>query len=735
MTSAEKTKPKVRRIIRSRPKDIECFLTSGARSRLFLKRNGAMRLSERSSFLVENSKAAASSGGASDPLPTSLSAPDAALDDLNSALGGCVDGAPAHMAVSGGTQVQSSSEHELPRAPAHAESTVAPVVLSLSQRSTQLMRMPAQLKDKSMQSGATTASVSWRAGTAFDSPSSAGDVMRAAVREGRTLTSGSGSEANSRPVSEVAAARTGIVTGLHIDIPADSPEEAAIPAPKEGYVIKKRETGVQPTALKHPKPAVSVPEQSKADARRACAVLLDKVLQDMHLAEHLPCKGGRGQPAASPEEAEESRLVLLQSMGGVQSSKTNELRTFLIKYAVFVQDDVDPFKHPGCIPVAVATMIQFRDYARGMGMLTVADSVESAYKSLVILGVPVVGSVASLAERRKRRQPGSENAPEDNSRHPVPPNYVLKLELEVWQEGKGMMHNLTPRRMCVNNVWLQLKCGARGCAIVDGVFKIPADTDPEWTLVQDTKSGRADSQLHALFGGYFCADPMPGEREYITFLAKKGFNMAQWAKAKKPGSFADKLGHTAIHSQGFLLAGDGSWQHDPQRKRAIEQLTKVIEFISGETKVKLQALKLTGTHTWRNVAPEVASCGQHGTMSLDVAGDWEPSDDTLNRHPKIKSRKARAATRNTYRQTWLRAEQVLARKRVFGLIRVALVERCKTVMPKYAPCIEAGGLMPIANTLDSWLPATLKWGDLIPRSPAQDSPLREWMGETKFEIV
>ena len=459
------------------------------------------------------------------------------------------------------------------------------------------------------------------------------------------------------------------------------------------------------------------------------------MLQDMHLAEHLPCKGGRGQPAASREEAEESRLILLESIGGVQSSKTNELRTFLIKYAVYVQDELDPYQHPGCITVAVATMIQFRLYARSMGMATVADSVESVYKTLVQLGVPTVGSVASLAERRKRRQPGSENASEDNSRHPVPPNYVLKLELEVWQEGQGMMKNLTPRRMCVNNVWLQLKCGARGCAIVDGRFKIPEDTDAEWTLVQDTKSGLADSQLHALFGGYFCSDPMPGERDYITFLAKKGFNMAQWEKAEHPGSFKDKLGHTAIHSQGFLLASDGSWQHETARKSAIEQLTRVMEFLSGETKEKLQKLKLTGTHAWRNVAPEVASCGHHGTMSLDVAGDWEPSDETLNRFTKIKTRKARAATRNTYRQTWLRAEQLLARKRVFGLIRVALVERCKTVMPKYAPCIEAGGLMPIANTIDSWLPVTVTWADIIPRNPAQDSPLREWMGETKFVIA
>ena len=44
--------------LRSSTKDIERFLTTGVRSRLFQKRNGAMRLSERSSFLMEELKTA-----------------------------------------------------------------------------------------------------------------------------------------------------------------------------------------------------------------------------------------------------------------------------------------------------------------------------------------------------------------------------------------------------------------------------------------------------------------------------------------------------------------------------------------------------------------------------------------------------------------------------------------------------------------------------------------------------
>ena len=112
-----------------------------------------MRLSERSSFLMEKSKAVASSDGAADPLPIPLSARAAALDEHNSALGGCVDGAPAQIAVSGGTLVKSSSEHDMPRAPANAEPTEEPLFLSLSQRSSQLMRDPAHLGNTTLQCG------------------------------------------------------------------------------------------------------------------------------------------------------------------------------------------------------------------------------------------------------------------------------------------------------------------------------------------------------------------------------------------------------------------------------------------------------------------------------------------------------------------------------------------------------------------------------------------------------
>ena len=138
-----------------------------------------------------------------------LSAPVAALDEFNSALSGCVDGAPAQRAVSGGNQVLSSSEHGVPRAPANAETTEEPLVLSLSQRSTKLMRNPAHLKDNLMQGIVTTGAVSWGETTALDLQSAAGDSMRATLREGSSLTSGSGSGANTRAVSEVVTLGSG----------------------------------------------------------------------------------------------------------------------------------------------------------------------------------------------------------------------------------------------------------------------------------------------------------------------------------------------------------------------------------------------------------------------------------------------------------------------------------------------------------------------------------------------
>ena len=85
------------------------------------------------------------------------------------------------------------------------------------------------------------------------------------------------------------------------------------------------------TAKKKNPPGLTAPQKAAAAKRRVRADCCDDVLLRMHLAQYLPCEGGRCKPDVPDKAAHESRLQFIMSVGGTASSKTDMLRTFLLK--------------------------------------------------------------------------------------------------------------------------------------------------------------------------------------------------------------------------------------------------------------------------------------------------------------------------------------------------------------------------------------------------------------------
>ena len=474
---------------------------------------------------------------------------------------------------------------------------------------------------------------------------------------------------------------------------------------------------------------LSIPMKAAQRKREQFAGRLDDLLQKMHLAKYLPCAGGLQMPNVPDAVARDARVALLTEIGGAQSSKTNQLRIFLEKYGTWWATvyRFDPFSPPGCVPFLVANVMEWRAWARDKGgMATCADSVSAAWETMEMLQIPTLGSSKTLEINRLKRRVGGSGEVESNARDCPPPRLLYDMEMAVWREGAGIDVNMTPQHWYIALAWLDVKLGCRGISVSDGVFKPMKPSDKEMTLVFTDKSGRVATELYAPLGGFYVGN-MLGERQFINVLAELGFNTPMWTRIDNPKSFPGGLGYTAMQSIEWALQEDGTMQFDP-KPHSLASIAAVVPFVSGKSFEDLKEMKLSGTHLWRHFGVLISTLGRHGVMANDIAGDWAPSNETLEKHIRLKGRKK--STAKTYQQQWTKKEQVKTRKRIMDLVRAALICRCRSILPTFTP--PGAGRDAILNGADSWLPWSVTWPEVIPKSLEEGSPLTEFVGETSM---
>ena len=486
----------------------------------------------------------------------------------------------------------------------------------------------------------------------------------------------------------------------------------------------------KPADRPRPKPktagAVPMPQQLKLKAQGAEAEkLLDRFTM-MGLAVYIPCLGGPGcKQRATEAEVRSARFAFVLSVS--KSSRGRNVRLYLEKFADWQQSqDFDPYAPPFCVPMSTGTAIAFREYcAAHTGMATCAASTENVWAVMTAMGVPTVGNPeAFVLSRPKRNRAGGTiegGAVPSNAREAPPPKLVV--DLERWLHGNAeLLKAESPVYLYCMLAWLDLKINSRGCSVVMGVFVMPKPGDKEWTIRFTDKAGKVDTELYGPFGAFY-HDRMPTEFAAVQLFATRGFNTPRYVRAKSP-KLKGELGYSAMFSKSLEYDKDGAWQCDGQQ-HAMTQLACVCSFITGMPFKALQAEKLTGTHWMRHLHPAVMSRAQHGSMALDISGDWVPSQRTQDEHKSIAARKKKARpTVDTYRQTWLKTEQMKARNRCMGLIRAALVfHRQQATL--------GGNTCPVDNDTDSsWIKWATSWDDLIPTVVPKSSPLAQWVGPT-----
>ena len=443
-----------------------------------------------------------------------------------------------------------------------------------------------------------------------------------------------------------------------------------------------------------------------------------------------------GKPDPSPGDfkrtAEERFEALVRAVYAKGAARTKSAAGMLKKMAVFksVRTGV-PVLPVDLFPIEVGFMEAAKaDFETAKGCKTQAAQMHEDIKLLRELGleVPSQGDVeSSLARPNVKRPAGSRAAAAPGGRQSLYPKHVCDIEFfsihgrrrddpaileavaasadcpaypaypapPLTEDG-----DLMPVHVYAIAEWVMLAACDRGAGIWASTWGSPVDEKTaKYTACLD-KDGRTDVERVVPNGGFECeAHPL-----VVKYSAKmEGRSLTPF--------FVYEKGESMRPEKSIRWVGPKEPQKQPRlpvvpvaaKSTAMGALKSARSYIIGVPEATLAALKISGTHTDRHVAPEIAELLAWPDPEQAVLGDWSDPDPesagAAQRKKKAKVSFALVSNAATYHPKATEEHTMQSRKRLTDAAR-AFIAR-------------AGGY-------DALEPHT-KWSDIIPRkSPGEE---------------
>ena len=421
-------------------------------------------------------------------------------------------------------------------------------------------------------------------------------------------------------------------------------------------------------------------------------------------------------PGNLARTSDERYAAVVRAMYATGASRNKSAATMLRKIAAFLSEEKGtPVLSHMIFPIGIGLVESAKySFENTKGSATAAKCMHVDLGWLRQLGLPVPSEedvetslARPLVQRPAAAGPGKPAAP--NARQPICPKMVCEIEWfsvhgrfrddpeavkYLAEHGEHMPPPLTasgdlmPAQVYALAQWAQLAACDRGMGIWASTWDPPVDGDTAKYTACIDKHSRLLVPRVVPSGGFEC-ESHPLIVDYSRKMV--GCTLTPFF-AYKPGESK----HASKSDRWIGAGGVLALTPVAAKPTAMGALTSTRSYVTKVPEATLVALKMSGTHTDRHVAPEVTTELSWPEKEIAALGDWaEPSDEPKLAGTKRKKKKnfALACNSITYHHNATEKNTMASRKRFTDATR-AFIAR-------------AGGYEKLTSD-------TL-WSDIIPR--------------------